>query len=210
MLSGSSSAHERVQEEKVASWGSFQAPPKHSSSIPPTEPSEAGTGNEWWYSCQLRLRDAIKSDGLKRFWAMTRVQNESGKPHWPAIFASGMIWPNDFNLIWLQSPLPSSIQSVLCQSFASGGQSIGASASASVFPMNIQDWSPLRWTGWISLQSKGLSRVFSNTIVQKHQFFGTQLSLWSNSYIQTLWTNTDVGTCLVVQWLRTCLSIWRM
>ena len=110
MLSGSSSAHERVQEEKVASWGSFQAPPKHSSSISPTEPSEAETGNEWWYYCQLRLRDAIKSDGLKRFWAMTRVQNESGKPHWPAIFASGMIWPNDFNLIWLQSPLPSSIQ----------------------------------------------------------------------------------------------------
>ena len=55
--------------------------------------------------------------------------------------------------------------------FASGGQSIGPSASASVLPMNIQDWSPLEWTGWISLQSKGLSRVFSNTTVQKHQFF---------------------------------------
>ena len=61
--------------------------------------------------------------------------------------------------------------------FASGGQRIGASASASVLPMNIQDWFPLGWTGWISLQSKGLSRVFSNTTVQKHQFFGTQLSL---------------------------------
>ena len=60
-------------------------------------------------------------------------------------------------------------------------QSIGASASASVFPVNIQDWSPLEWTGWISLQSKGLSRVSSNTTVQKHQFLGTQLSLWSNS-----------------------------
>ena len=54
---------------------------------------------------------------------------------------------------------------------------LGASASASVFPMSIQDWFPLGWTGWISLQSKGLSRVFSNTTVQKHQFFGTQLSL---------------------------------
>ena len=59
--------------------------------------------------------------------------------------------------------------------FTSGGHSIGASASASVLPMNIQDWFPLGWTGWISLQSKGLSRVFSNTIVQKHQFFGVQL-----------------------------------
>ena len=59
----------------------------------------------------------------------------------------------------------------------SGGQSIGVSASPSVRPMNIQDWSPLGWTGWISLQSKGLSRVFSNTTVQKHQFFGAQLSL---------------------------------
>ena len=65
--------------------------------------------------------------------------------------------------------------------FASGGQSIGASGSASVLPLNIQDWFPLGWTGRISLQSKGLSRVFSNTTVQKHQFFGTQLSLFFTS-----------------------------
>ena len=65
----------------------------------------------------------------------------------------------------------------MSQFFASGGQSIGVSASASVLPMNIQDWFPLGQTDWISLQSKGLSRVFSNTTVQKHQFFGTQLSL---------------------------------
>ena len=64
----------------------------------------------------------------------------------------------------------------MSQFFASGGQNIRVSASALVLPVNIQDWSPLGWTGWISLQSKGLSRVFSNT-VQKHQFFGTQLSL---------------------------------
>ena len=63
------------------------------------------------------------------------------------------------------------------QLFALGSQSIGLSASASVLPMNIQDWFPLGWIGWISLQSKGLSRVFSNTTVQKHQFFGGQLSL---------------------------------
>ena len=65
----------------------------------------------------------------------------------------------------------------MSQFFTSGGQSIGVSASASVLPMNIQDWFPLGWTGWISLQSKGLARVFSNTTVQKHQFFGAQLSL---------------------------------
>ena len=73
------------------------------------------------------------------------------------------------------------------QFFISGGQSIGisASASASVLPMNIQDWFPLGLIVWVSLQSKGLSRVFSNTTVQKHQFFGAQLSLWSNSHIYT-------------------------
>ena len=66
-----------------------------------------------------------------------------------------------------------------------GGQSIGVSASASVLPMKTQDWSPLGWTGWISLKSKGLSRVFSNTTVQKHQFFSAQLSSPSNSHIHT-------------------------
>ena len=65
----------------------------------------------------------------------------------------------------------------ISQFFTSGGKSTGVSASTSVLPMNIQDWFPLKWTGWISLQSKGLSRVFSNTTVQKHQFLGTQLSL---------------------------------
>ena len=76
----------------------------------------------------------------------------------------------------LQS-LPASGSFQRSQFFTSGGQSIGVSASASVLPMNIQDWFPFGWTGWISLQSKGLSRVFSNTTVQKHQFFRTQLSL---------------------------------
>ena len=65
----------------------------------------------------------------------------------------------------------------ISQLFASGGQSIGVSASASVLPMNTQDWTPLGWTGWISLLSKGLSRVFSNTTLQKHQFFSAHLSL---------------------------------
>ena len=82
----------------------------------------------------------------------------------------------------LQS-FPASGSFQMSQSLASGGQSIWVSASASVLPMNTQDWSPLGWTGWISLQSKGFSRVFSNTTVQKHQFFSAQLSLWSNPHI---------------------------
>ena len=73
----------------------------------------------------------------------------------------------------------------MSQLFAWGGQSIRVSASTSVLPMNTQDWSLLGWTGWISLLSKGLSRVFTNITVQKHQFFCAKLSLWSNSYIHT-------------------------
>ena len=85
---------------------------------------------------------------------------------------------------WLQSFLASG-SFPKSQLFIAGGQSIGASASASVLPMNIQDWFPLRLTCLISLQSMGHSREFSNTADQKHQFFGTQLSLWSNSHIHT-------------------------
>ena len=84
----------------------------------------------------------------------------------------------------LQS-LPASESFPTSQLFAWGGQSIGVSASASVPPMNTQDWSPLEWIGWISLQTTGLSRVFSNITVQKHQFFGAQLSSQSNSHIHT-------------------------
>ena len=81
--------------------------------------------------------------------------------------------------------LPASESFPMSQLLTWGGQSIGVSASASVLPKKSQGWSPLEWTGWISLQSKGLSRVFSNTIVQKHQFFGVQLSSQSNSHIHT-------------------------
>ena len=80
---------------------------------------------------------------------------------------------------------PASGSLLMSQLFASDGQSIGVSASTLVLPMNTQDWSPLGWTGWISLQSKGLSRVFSNTTVQKHQFFSTQPSSQSNTHIYT-------------------------
>ena len=80
---------------------------------------------------------------------------------------------------------PSSESFLMGQFFTSGGQSIGVSASASVLPMNIHDWSPLGWTGWISLLSKWLSTVFSNTTVQKHQFLATQLGQISYAYMTT-------------------------
>ena len=95
------------------------------------------------------------------------------QPSPPLLYPS----PPGFNL--------SQNQGQMSQFFASGGQSIGVSASASVLPVNIQDWFILGLTGWISLQSKELSRVFSNTTVRKHQFFGPQFSLWSNSHICT-------------------------
>ena len=101
------------------------------------------------------------------------------------------VYPNSCSLSWWCHPttsssvvpfscpqsFPASGSFQTSQLFASGGQSIGVSASTSVLPMNTQDWSPLGWTGWISLQFKGLLRVFSNITIQKHQFFGTQLSL---------------------------------
>ena len=80
---------------------------------------------------------------------------------------------------------PASESFPISQLLTSGSKSMGVSASTSALPMNIQDWSPLGWTGWISLRSKGLSRVFSNTTVQKHQFFDAQLSLYSNFHIHT-------------------------
>ena len=89
----------------------------------------------------------------------------------------------------LQS-FPASGSYQMNQFFLSDGQSIGTSASASVLPMNIQDWPPLRWTGWISLQFKGLSRVFSNTTVQKHHFFSTQFLYGSTlTSIHDYWKN---------------------
>ena len=97
----------------------------------------------------------------------------------PPIPPSIRIFSSESDL-WLKSWVKS-----MSQLFTSVGQSIGVSALASVLKMNTQDWFPLEWTGWISLQSKGLSRVFSNTIVQKHQLFGSQLSSQSNSHIHT-------------------------
>ena len=117
-----------------------------------------------------------------------------GQPHAkpPCPSPTPRVYSNSCPLIWwchptISSsviPLSSSLRSFtasgsfpMSQFFASGSQSIGVAASTSVLPMNIQDWFPLGWTSWISLQLKGLSRVSSNTIVQKHQFFSAQLSL---------------------------------
>ena len=85
--------------------------------------------------------------------------------------------------------------------FASSGQSIGASASASVLPMNIQDWFPLGLSGWISLLSKELSRVFCSTTIWVYQFFGTQPSLWSNSHIDTWLLENIINFLLIFTWV---------
>ena len=110
-----------------------------------------------------------------------RVYSNSGPLSWwchPAISSSVVTFS-------CPQSLSASGSFPLSQFFVWGGQNIGVSALASVLPMNTQDWSPLGWTGWISLQSKGLWRVFSNTTVQKHQFFGVQVSSQSNPHIHT-------------------------
>ena len=102
---------------------------------------------------------------------------------------------------------PASGSFPMSQLFASGGQSIGVSASTSVLPMNIQDWSPLGWTGWMSLQSKVLSRFFPNTTIQKHQFLSSQPAFWSKSHICSwLLAKTWFWLCgpLLAQW---CLCV---
>ena len=133
------------------------------------------------------------------------VMSDSLRPHEPqharppCPLPTPRVHPNPWPLSWWCHPtisssvvpfscpqsFPASRSFQMSQLFTSGGQSIGVSASTSVLPMNTQDWSPPGWTDWISLQSKGLSRVFSNTTVQKHQFFSAQLSLQSNSHIHT-------------------------
>ena len=101
------------------------------------------------------------------------LESTQNHVHW----VSDAIQPSVVPFSSCPQSFPASGSFQMSQLFASGGQSVGVSASTLVLPMNTQDWSPLGWTGWISLQSKGHSRVFSNTTVQKKQFFGAQLSL---------------------------------
>ena len=133
--------------------------------------------NSVQFSCSV-LSDSLWPHGSQHTRPPCPSQTPRVHPEWCAssqwchLAISSSVVPFSF--------CPQSLQALgsfpMNQLFAWGGQSIGVSASASVLPMNTQDWSPLGWTGWISFQSKGLSRVFSNTTVQKHQFFGAQLS----------------------------------
>ena len=111
-------------------------------------------------------------------------------------------------LLLLPSIFPKSGYFPMCQLFASCGQSIGALTLASVFPMNIQGWFPLGLTGLISLLSKGLSRVFTSTIIWKHPFFWAQSSLWSNSHIHTyMTTGKTIALTIQTSSARWCLCI---
>ena len=125
-------------------------------------------------------------------WTATFQASLSITSSWssPKLMSKELVIPSSHLILChpllLLHRIPSASESFpMSQLFASGGQSIGVSALASVLPKNTQDWSPLGWTSWISLQSKGLSRVFSNTTVQKHQFFSTHLSSQSNSHNHT-------------------------
>ena len=135
----------------------------------------------WW---SVQFSHSVVNDSL---WP-----GEPQHPRPPCPLSTSRVYSNTRPLSWWYHPtisssvvpfssrlqsFPASGSFPMSQFFTSGGQSIGVSASASVLSMNIQEWFPLGWTAWISLQSKGLSRVFSNTTVQKHQFFGAQLSL---------------------------------
>ena len=149
----------------------------------------------YWFSLRSSLcpQDIVENNGEIRWYFSRLVMSDFATPWITACQASLSItnpWSSpklmciesvmpSSHLIFSSCPqsLPASESFPMSQLFAWGGQSTGVSASASVLSMNTQGWSPLGWTGWISLQSKGLSRVFSNTTVQKHQFFGTQLSL---------------------------------
>ena len=117
-------------------------------------------------------------------WTAARQASLSIINSWslPKLMSIELLMPSNHLILFVTfSSCPQSFPAwgsfQMSQFFPSGGQSIGVSASTSILPMNIQNWFPLGWIGWISLQSKGLSRVFSNTTVQKHQFFGAQLSL---------------------------------
>ena len=148
----------------------------------------------------LIYTDHLLLSTIKHMYKRTQfssVVSDSATPWIAALQASLSITNSCASSRWCHLAISSSVdpfsscpQSLQHQSLfqwvnsAWGGQSIGVSALASVLPMNTQDWS-LEWTGWISMQSKGLSRVFSNTTVQKHQFFGAQLSSQSNSHIHT-------------------------
>ena len=148
------------------------------------------------------MSDSFRPQGVQHARApcpspTPRVYSNSCPLNWwchPTISSSGIPFSS-----CLQS-FPESGSFPMSHFFSSGGQSNGVSASALGLPMNIQDWSPLGWTGWISLQSKGLLRVFSNTTVQKHQFFGTQPSIWFNCHIHIWYWKNHSFDLMDISW----------
>ena len=138
------------------------------------------------FSCSV-VSDSLRHHELQH--ARPPCPSPSPRVHSNSCHSSRWCHPAISSSVIPFSSCPQSLPSLesfpMSQLFAWGGQSTRVSASASVLPMNTQNWSPLEWTGWISLQSKGLSRVFSNTTVPKHQFFSAQLSSQSNSHIHT-------------------------
>ena len=153
-------------------------------------PSGVGVGGKQlgMYVYDSSVRHYVVSDSLWPHELLhTKLPCPSLSPKFLRLMSIELVMPS--NHLILCRPLlppPSIFPSIrVSQFFASGGQSIGASASASVLLMTIQDWFPSEWTGFISLQSKGLPRVFSNTTVEKHQFFSPQPSLWFNSHVCT-------------------------
>ena len=138
------------------------------------------------FSCSV-MSNSLRPHGLQHARlpcpspTLRACSNSCPSSQWchPTILSSGFPFSSCLQYFSASGAFPMS------QVFASGDQSIGVSAAPSILLMNIQDWFPLELTSLISLQSKGLSRVFSNTTVQKHQFFDAQLSFWSNSHIHT-------------------------
>ena len=153
-----------------------------------------------WAGRSVQFSLSVVSDSLRPH------ESQHARPPYPSpnpgVYSNSCLWSqwchpaissSVFPFSSCPQSLPASGSFPMSELFVWGGQSIGVSASASVLPMNAQDWSPSGWTGWISFQSKGLSTVFSNTTVQKHQFFGAQLSSQSNSHIHTWhWKNNSL------------------
>ena len=179
--------------EKVSKRGAFLAPFRaHWDVDAETLGLDTGDYNNNTHNDIYKLCDSVQFSSVAQSFLSLCNPMDCSTPRPPCPSPTPRVYSNSCPLSWWWHPtisssvapfsscpqsFPASGSFPISHFFASGGQSIGVPASASVLPMNIQDWFPWGWTGWISLQSKGLSRVFSNTTVQKHQFFRAQLSL---------------------------------